>query len=501
MKARVLHPVVKPEVELKLQIPAHQRSAVRAAMLRGRCTSRRLRALYFDSPDGALADAGFVLRLRREGRQWVQAVKRAGDGPLSRLEHEVVLGAHRSVPALEVARHAESHCYKGLLAALGPRIDTLAPVFEVQVQRRHRLVRHEGAWIELALDEGAIVDGRSRAPIHELELELKSGPLSALTSLAQRWAQRQGLWLDVRSKSERGHLLVRQQGAQPATRGHVPALKAHAPADTALRAIAGAALMQILPNAAALASGGGGAEHVHQARIGLRRLLSVLREFGAWSADVRPQWSDQASAIFKLLGQTRDRDALSDWILPQLQAAGAPACEIDAEVAATTPAQVFRSSQATALMLELLAFAHGGPVPATAEGQQRTAPVLGLAAPRLLHLHRQLRRAGKAFMSMDTAARHRARKQLKRLRYCAESVSSVLPARAWADYARRLTAAQEALGRLQDVTVAQAVFSAQRDREPRAWFALGWLAARHADCATEAGRALRALGKSPKFMR
>lgn len=500
MGARVCHPAVKPEVELKLQIPAHQRGAVQAAMLRGRCSSRRLRALYFDSPDGALAAAGFVVRLRREGRQWVQAVKSTGDGPLARLEHEVALGAQRDVPALDLTRHAASHGYQTLLAALGARADTLAPVFEVQVQRRQRLVRHEGAWIELALDEGVIDDGRSRVPIHELELELKSGSLDAMTSLARRWALRHGLWLDIRSKSERGHLLVAQQAALPATRSHTPALPSGSTADAALRAMVDAALRQILPNAAALAAETGAADHVHQARIGLRRLRSALREFGAWSADVQPQWSERAGAIFKVLGQARDRDALSDWILPQLQAAGAPTCDIASSAAPTTPSEVFRSAEASALMLDLLAFAHGRAAPASADSDP-PATVLGAAAPRLLHLHRRLRRAGKAFAAIDDAARHRARKQLKRLRYCAEGVSSLLPAKAWAAYAHRLADAQEALGRLQDIAVAQAAFSAQRERDPRAWFALGWLAARQSDCVEEAGRALRALGKAPKFLR
>ncbi len=491
---------MKPEIEIKLQVPAQQRSAVQTAMLRGRCTTRRLRALYFDSADGALAPAGFVVRLRREGRQWVQALKSASDSPLSRLEHEVTLGAQRGVPALDLTRHAESPACEALLSLLGDRIDALAPVYEVQVQRRHRLVRHEGAWIELALDEGAIVAGRSRVPIHELELELKSGSPQALVSLARRWALRHGLWLDVRSKSERGHLLVAQQAALPATRSHTPALRPDSCADAALRAIVSAALMQVLPNAAALAAETGGADHVHQARIGLRRLRSALREYGAWSAGVQPGWSEHAGALFKLLGQARDRDALSDWVLPQLQAAGAPTCEIGAAVAPTKPVEVFRSTEATALLLDLLAFANGE-LPADGAGSGSPATVLSAAAPRLLHLHRRLRRAGKAFASLDDAARHRARKQLKRLRYCAEGVSSLLPSKAWAAYARRLSAAQEVLGRLQDITLAQAAFSAQRDRDLRAWFALGWLAARQSDCVEEAGKALRALGKAPKFLR
>jgi inorganic triphosphatase YgiF len=490
-----------PEVELKLQVPAHQRAALRARVLRGRCTSQRLRALYFDTPNGALAAAGIVLRLRREGRRWVQAIKCAGDGPLSRLEHECVLGVGRDVPALDLSRHAASSGYKPLLAALSAHVDALAPVFEVRVRRHSRLVRHEGASIELALDEGHIVGGRARLAVSELELELKSGAVTALASLARRWVQRHGLWLDVRSKAERGLLLVRQQAAMPAARAGAPALAADASPDAALRAITRAALSQILPHAAALAAEAGDAEHVHQARIGLRRLLSVWREFGHWSADVQPRWTSSAAALFKSLGQARDRDALSQWVLPQLQAAAAPSCEIDAQPDAVPSMQVFRSAEATLLLLDLLAFAHADAAPAAVQASASASTVSMLAGPRLLRLHRQLRRAGEAFTSLDDVQRHRARKRLKRLRYCAESVSALWPAHAWQAYARRLQRAQEQLGLIQDVAVAKAAFSARRDRDPRAWFALGWLAAQEPRMIKQAGRALQDLGKAPKFLR
>jgi inorganic triphosphatase YgiF len=489
------------EIEIKLQVPDGQLAGVRAAVLRGRCATARFRAIYFDTADRKLLAAGFVLRLRHEGRRWVQAIKGPGDGLLTRLEHEVVLGPGRTLPALDIERHAAMAEYETLRAALGESGAALLPNFEMRFKRTSRTVRHQGAMIELALDEGEIEAGAERAPISEVELELQRGPVGALADLAGRWSERHGLWIDVRSKSERGHLMAAGEVARPAAKGTPPRLSHQTRPPAALRACVQAALAQVLPNVAALAADAGSAEHVHQARIGLRRLLSVLREFGAWSADVDAQWSVGASRLFKQLGGTRDRDVLDAWVLPQLQAAGAPPFAFDDRRTQSAPSDACRSIEATRCLLALLAFSAGTAEHASGHDTDETAAVLALAGPRLARLHRRVRRAGKDFASIDDSARHRARKQLKRLRYCAESLSSLFPPDAWRVYARKLRKAQDALGRFQDLALAQGAFSTLLELDPQAWFALGWIAARRPAAVADAGRALRALGKTPKFLR
>ena len=87
------------EVELKFQLLPERRRALEQALRAGRDVRRmHLRALYFDTPRCDLAAAGLALRRRREGRVSVQAVKGAGDGPISRLEHEVKRGLRRRHP-------------------------------------------------------------------------------------------------------------------------------------------------------------------------------------------------------------------------------------------------------------------------------------------------------------------------------------------------------------------------------------------------------------------
>jgi inorganic triphosphatase YgiF len=263
------------EIEIKLQVPPVSLADVRAAMRRGRCAVTRLRALYADTPDERLAAGGWVVRLRKEGRRWVQAIKGPGDGVLARFEHEVVLGPARETPALDITRHANAPGFDAFLRALGDGADTLAPVFETDVRRMHRLVRVRGAVVEIALDEGAILAAGQREPVCEIELELKAGSVAALTALAAQWAERHALWLDVQTKAERGARLAHGQPVATPTYARPPRLASAMPPDAALRACVRTVLVQVLRNASAIASGRAGAEHVHQVRVGLRRLFSL----------------------------------------------------------------------------------------------------------------------------------------------------------------------------------------------------------------------------------
>ena len=111
---------------------------------------------------------------------------------------------------------------------------------------------------------------------------------------------------------------------------------------------------------------------------------------------------------------------------------------------------------------------------------------------RLQHWHAQMRRDAKRFAALDDPARHRLRKRLKRLRYAIEFSAGLFPKRAVARYLERLSVAQERLGEFADLGVAQRAYRALVADEPRAWFAIGWLAEHRTtvlrDCADALGR-------------
>jgi CHAD domain-containing protein len=263
----------------------------------------------------------------------------------------------------------------------------------------------------------------------------------------------------------------------------------------ALRAVQRNCADQIVANASQIASGAHGAEHVHQLRVGLRRLRSALRLFGG--AAPTPELADAAATVFRSLGGARDRDVLAGVFGNERQAALA-GIELDelptsspAGRAAFAPVDAVRAPPAQALLLDLLA---AGSVAVDAPGARGKAAT-GLCrrlVRRLDRWHRAAVADAGRFEQLDSDARHRLRKRLKRLRYGVEFAAGLLDARALRGYLRRLHAAQDRLGELNDVVMAIRAFERARFVDPRARVPLGWLAARHELLLDEALPELRA---------
>ncbi|MBP8271974.1 MAG: CYTH domain-containing protein [Sphaerotilus sp.] len=211
------------EIELKFQVPPEARPRLIEALSGADARTTRLRARYFDTDDRLLARSAFALRLRQEGEGWVQTLKGRGDGLMTRLEHNAPLGTDSgdAAPELSLDRHASTPAGEALLALLtraGRTPADLALQFSTDITRTHAEVQAEGAVVELALDVGQIEGGGRTLPVWEIEFELVSGPAEGLLSLAYLWTEAFGLWLDVRSKAERGDRLARG-----VTQGEVPA--------------------------------------------------------------------------------------------------------------------------------------------------------------------------------------------------------------------------------------------------------------------------------------
>ncbi|MDH4391317.1 MAG: CYTH and CHAD domain-containing protein, partial [Aquabacterium sp.] len=366
------------EIELKFRIPPARLAALRRAVATAGAEVQPLAAAYFDTPGAHLAKARSALRLRREGGAWVQTLKAEGSSTLQRLEHNVpVPGADR--PALDIARHDGSPAgtaLRRLLAAAGH--PPLQECYATTVQRTRRRLRVGRAVVELALDEGTVqADGRS-LPLCEIEFELLSGPPQALLALAGRWAARHGLLLDVRSKSELGHTLAAGLPGSPPVHARPLRLDRHASLDAARAAMLGNALRQVLANASQMAAGPSEPEHLHQLRVGLRRLRSVLGAcwpvaggaadgaaagVAAGAADPAVDADDSGAAdlqqalaaLFQQLGAARDADAMGSWLWPALQAAGAPPLQAPPPAAAVAdPAALLRAPPTQQLWLALL---------------------------------------------------------------------------------------------------------------------------------------------------
>jgi triphosphatase len=473
------------EVELKFQVPADRRLIVDAA-LAGRSPGRRVRlqAAYYDLPDRALAQAGLALRVRREGPRCVQTLKGPGRDGMSRVEHSVVLPSPaRVAPEPDPAHHAGTKVGARLLALLDRHPGAALEMrYRTDVLRRTRLLRTRLGVLELAFDQGSVESGDRRIELSELEIELKSGSPLAVIECARSWQRRYGLWLDTRSKAERGDLLARGESVAAARMASPVELTRGMTVAEALRAVQRNCADQIVVNASQIASGEHDAEHVHQLRVGLRRLRSALRLFaGAGSA---PALADAAAAVFRSLGSARDRDVLAGVFGSELQSALA-GIELDevpmlnrAGAPVLAPVDAVRATPAQTLLLDLLAAGSA----AVDEPDSRIKAATGLRKQlvrRLDRWHRVVLADAERFEQLDRDERHVLRKRLKRLRYGVEFAAGLFGKRALRRYLRRLSAAQDRLGELTDVVMATRVFERARFADPRARVALGWLAARH----------------------
>jgi len=492
-RAALPWPARMTEIELKFQVPPEQRDAVHRAVATRTAQRIGLRALYFDTADRALASAGLALRVRKEGRRWVQTLKGAGDGVWQRLEHEVALRVRAGTqPLADPALHDGTPAGQALRSALAAGSGALQGIYGTQVTRTRRLLRAPGCLVELAFDEGALTAQERRWPLCELEFELKGGDATALVAVAARWATRFGLTLDTRTKAERGDRLARSVRLGAPVKAQALALPVAPDAATALRAMVGNCLVQILGNASELAHEvDTPPEHLHQLRVGLRRLRSVLHELHEALPQARPEWSQALAQVFGRLGSARDRDALAQTLLPALRAAGAAGLQLP-QIEPEPAARIVLGEPATTrLWLELVAFA----------AQQGAAGPLAapLVQQRLDRLFKQVRRDAARFDRLADDARHRLRKRVKRLRYLGELCASLYRPKALREFLRQLGPAQEALGAFNDVCVARALFEAQGPSDAMAMFALGWLAREREVAITRCVHTLTQLRKAEPF--
>ena len=489
------------EIELKLQVPREAGAALDAWVGAAGARRQRLQATYFDTPDRRLAAAGLALRIRKEGRRRVQTLKGPGADTMQRFEHNVELPfAAGSQP--DAARHAGTPCGAQLAAVLAEAARAAPPQaleaqFRTDVWRRTRTLRARGGSVEIAYDSGEIVAGERRQRVHEVEVELKSGHASAVVEVARRLMLRHGLWLDVTTKAERGDRLALHARLGPAPRARAVQLLPGMDAQAARLAVIDNCLRQILPNASEVASGQFGDEHVHQLRVGMRRLRTALRFFDGIATPVPASWNERLAALFQGLGLVRDRDALAASLLPSLQAAGAPLFELPPAPEGPTPTELMRGPEAGALWLELLAWQGEPPAGAApAEAGLRSA-----LDKRLGAWHRRVVRAGRRWEALQDVERHALRKRAKRLRYAAEFAASLYDGERVARYLAQLAPVQDSLGRYNDLCVALSTYRAAVGDEPRAWFAIGWLTARRDALLAESEKALRAFSRAKVFWR
>lgn len=494
------------ESRIRLQVESGRRDRLLDALGHRRMRRSVSTQIHVDTDDLLLSRHGFALCLCNEDGCWMQALQGdLGAGP-GRVSHEVPIdpqGTQADVAQVDVDRHRDSKIGRRLRALLKRHAHpALHETWRVDVTRLNRVLRGRGAVVTWSLDQGELAaSGRSQA-ISELELERESGDPAGLHALAHDWATLHGLWIDPLSKAARGALLARAEPFAAAVKARPPAWSARQArtmdGDALLRRMLASCLAQILPNAAEIARGSRDAEHVHQLRVGMRRLRSIARGMKPFAAAMPAGWEAAIMPLFDALGDARDKHVRSTTLAPRLRAAGAPVADLGgpSEEEGRAIQQLVRGGGFQGVLLRLMACAQAG----------SEEPARGQAGAGLAHLvrtldklARQVTRAARRFDDLPFAHRHEARKRLKRLRYLAEFAAPAFDGaavRAWLD---RIAAAQACLGTHIDLALACDRFAAAATTNPGAGYAAGWLRAQADASAGAARRSLQRLCEARCF--
>lgn len=483
------------KLELKLTVPPRQRLRVLRALELDLAPSIQLEARHFDTHDEKLSQAGLSLCIRQEGNAWVQTLK-AGAGSLAcRGEHHVVLTGERGLSGPDLSLHRGKVVSKAWREALGHDDGVeLLERYRMCVTRRVRTLAMGDGLIEAAFDEGRLESGGHSATVCELALTFKSGASRReLFALAHRLLQTHGLWICTLSKSARGAALARDPEGSPADRATPVEFKPGARSGRQVRAMISNCLDQIMPNASHVAAGHDDADHVHQLRVGIRRLRTVLKEAAPALEGRQQGWEPTLRKVFRDLGAYRDQEEVRKAVEPRLAAVGAPLLVPRRAVGAVPLPQVaVRDQEFQSVLLELLAFS-------LEEGSGAIGEARKLLRKRIRALHRKVIEDGRRFPELDTVAQHRVRKRLKRLRYITELAQPLFSERAVERYLQHLRPAQDVLGQHNDEVVALDGFRATAAKDGRAWFGVGWLTATQSQSATRCKKAIKDIEGANRF--
>ncbi len=462
-------PPAPREIELRLALAPENIGRLRGhplirALSQGRAVTRRLRSVYFDTADCALARAGIALRTRESGGSVIQTVKlenREHAGLNDRIEYENAVSSNQ--PAIELIPDADVRAQ----IARASNGKSLEPIFETDFQRTERLLREDHTELLFDLDVGEIRTAAGNLSLCELELELKRGDAGYLYQLALELQEEIDLRLLLQSKAERGY--ARVAGTTPVAR---KTGRLHFAPEALLNEVVHGVLSHCVNHIFANqepAFRGRNAEGLHQLRVGARRLRGALNLF----RPILPKWQidplhSKLKWLAQELGTARDSDVFLEELLePALRhsASGRTLAHLRTQALALREEYYLRvrdalhSKEYARLQLELgrwLARREWEQQPLSENSARLFMPASSFAGRELTRLHRKVRRSGRKLKTRSAAEKHALRIQIKRLRYAGEFFRSLYSDKEAERYLKRLEKLQDVLGHLNDGAVAEA---------------------------------------------
>ena len=453
---------MRRELELKLELSKSDVERLRGELPEdelgiGPPTRKKLRSIYFDTPEYDLHAAGISLRLRWQDGGWLQTVK--ADQHVDRgISNPIELEAPVDREEPDLAKIADKKIKRAVQKAATGK--TLKPVFETVVERTTRTIKAQGSEIELAVDDGEIRTGDEAREVREAELELKAGDVEGLLLAAEKlWAGHE-LKLSTRSKAEHGYrLALRKEGTSTEPEKARPVrIRCKDTCAKAFAAILLSATRQILVNREVVLQTDD-PNGAHQLRIGLRRLRSALH---ALRPLVGPgslrTFEGCARDMGRCVGTLRDADVLISGIHAPAEAAASDKAGFEElrEVLAGERQRrrddvrtALRRHAWTKLQLYLTLWPHTLDQNPRLEGS-----VIDDARKVLRKAWRKAAKLGRNLEKLNDEHRHEMRKALKRLRYQAEFFAPLFAKRGTERFIERLKKLQDIFGYTNDVRMA-----------------------------------------------
>lgn len=348
-----------------------------------------------------------------------------------------------------------------------PAPSAMARIQLVSDRRRGHWADDSGVTVEMTLDDVTIHDGA--APRRHCELRLAApddatpgARAAALRALFAAARELSGAWPAL---AQLASLIDRACDGTLAASAPVKArlvdLTGIRTQRAALFALAGNVAEQWLGNEAGVLAADD-PEFVHQMRVALRRLRTLMRLFpryadGGW----QQAFADDLRWLAGLLGAVRDWDVFSTQLLPALMVADGNGTEgwagtCDAARAQCAAARVelrhaLNSARYARLTIGWLEWLSGFALPTIVADD---APSLKRhAATRVQRLFGRLYGVP-ALATLDAAARHRVRIDAKRLRYALEFFASLASRRTRSETVKTLARVQTVLGDANDTVIA-----------------------------------------------
>jgi CHAD domain-containing protein len=433
--------------------------------------ARHLSETWYDTPGFTLLRHGLALSVGKARRGYVQTLRQN--------ETEIAAPLMDALPDPAAFGPGWEEPLTTLLQG-----EVFAPAFSTQIKR---LTRHAGA-VELRFETGFIQTRTEKLPFNELELR---GAGAELYSFALALAESHSLILQPSPLAQRG---IWASGAlRPAAVKAGPGLTGPICLDDAVAALTQSCCTQFTANWPVFALGTE-VEAVHQMRVAMRRLRSVLGLFNRnFAAPEFSTFRDEAKRIASLMGEARNWDVFT----ALLQAGPIHAFPHEPGFAAMlTQCAKFRAAGYTAvrellaspsttgflLRAELFLARHGWRNGLEVEELANLmAPAQDFAAANLTRLHRKVRKRGKNLMRIAAHERHLTRIELKKLRYAADLFGGLFEARGKIRAYNRIAAElQEELGQLNDLATAQELLTrldgSTPDKARAIGIVLGWCA-------------------------